>query len=103
LGKETVKVTVKFTFHYVCKQDFLFSSKLLLIIVILTVHFETSELYLVSVLKVVCMLVVWHDPAAEHGRENIMKYVAMFVYVLDFEPLRSDGNAGFRLYPTLFI
>ena len=52
-----------------------------------TVHFKTYELNLVRILQVVCMLVVWHDPATEHCQENTMKYVAVFVYVLAFEPL----------------
>lgn len=51
-----------------------------------TVHFKTSDLDLVSILHVVCML-VWHDSATEHCQENTMKYIAVFVYVLAFEPI----------------
>lgn len=40
------------------------------------------------ILQVICMLVVWHDPTTEHCQENIIKYVAVFVYVLGFQPLR---------------
>jgi len=53
---------------------------------ITTVHFKTYEFNLVRI-QVVYILVVWHDPATEHCQENTMKYVAVFVYVLAFEPL----------------